>query len=152
MHDNSLSPIGRALWIWNRFLGDEMVATVSSEHIRCFASRKAGRQIALFFLNKDTSTRRASVALQHLPEEFTQGEQWVFHGSGPSDRNPTWTRQLHQRCGSQITLPLDPVSVTVILLIPEQSHGVLPPALLPRDHVADSRLAFHRGDIAAPDP
>jgi hypothetical protein len=37
MRDNALSPIGRTLRIWNRFLGDEMLAATSSDDVRCFA-------------------------------------------------------------------------------------------------------------------
>ena len=45
--DNTLTPIGRALWIWNRFLGDEMVATTSTARVRCFASYRVERQLAV---------------------------------------------------------------------------------------------------------
>lgn len=118
MRDNTLSPIGRALWIWNRYLGDEMVATTSSADIRCFASRAAD-QLAVFLLNKDTSARQAAVTLRHLPRECAAGERWVFHGHGPSDRSPTWERLDSIRVADARTaLRLEPVSVTVIVLRP----------------------------------
>jgi len=160
MRDNTLSPIGRALWIWNHFLGDEMVATISSERVRCFASRTAGQEITLFLLNKDTSARRASVALQRSPEEFTQGEEWVFRGSGPSDRNPTWARVGSiDVAKSQIIVQLDPVSITVILLRPNQiqedkaarASSLASPS--PREITSlDFDWRFHRGDIPATPP
>jgi beta-galactosidase len=147
MRDNTLSPIGRALWIWNHFLGDEMVATTSSAQVRCFASRKADRQLTVFFLNKDTSAREVTVALQHLPEEFTEGEQWVFHGSGPSDQHPVWTGAgLIHIADSRMALQLDPVSVTVILLRPLVGNGSAASSY--REVVSlDFDWRFYRGDI-----
>jgi hypothetical protein len=88
-HDNTLSPIGRALWIWNHFLGDEMVATTNSTSVCCYASRRIGHELTLFLVNKETSPREAIVALKHLPREFSSGEHWEFHGSGPLDQRPT---------------------------------------------------------------
>jgi hypothetical protein len=104
---------------WNHFLGDEMVATASSASVRCFASRKADQQLAVFLLNKETPAREAAVALRHPPQEFTRGERWVLHGNGPSDRSPSWEQGDSVRVtGSRMALRLDPVSVTVILLKP----------------------------------
>jgi len=155
MRDNTLSPIGRALWIWNHFLGDELVATTDSDHLRCFASRKAGQQATLFLLNKDTSSRRARVALRHLPQVFTQGERWVFHGSGPSDRHPTWARVGSVRVAdSRVVLQLEPVSVTVVVLKPEESpEDKVERASSPREITSqDFDWRFHRGDIPAAGP
>ena len=150
MRDNALSPIGRALWIWNHFLGDEMVATTSSEHIRCFASRRVDRQLAVFLLNKDITARDALVSLGNLPQEFTGGERWVFCGSGPSDSSPTWTRAGRiDVANSQMTLRLDPVSITVVLLRPERSQD----DLVDRGREVtslDFDWRFHRGDIPMP--
>ena len=147
MRDNTLSPVGRALWIWNHFLGDEMVATTSSANVRCFASRKADRQLAIFLLNKDTTAREAAATLQNLSAEFTQGEQWAFHGSGPSDQHPTWERVGSIRVAdSRMALQLDPVSLTVILLQrPTESAST---ASSCREVVSlDFDWRFHRGDI-----
>jgi len=158
MHDNMLSPIGRALWIWNHFLGDEMVATTSSANVRCFASRKADRQITVFLLNKDTAAREAAVTMHDLPKEFTQGEQWAFHGNGPSDQHPVWTGAGSIHVGdSQFVLRLDPVSMTVIVLESGKcAVGVTAPttdrvaAASPREVVSlDFDWRFHRGDIPA---
>jgi hypothetical protein len=119
MRDNALSPIGRALWIWNRFLGDEMVATTSSDDVRCFASPRRAGELALFLLNKETSTRDVSVVLKRLPRPLAGGERWVFGGSGPSDRHPVWAPAgTVDVTGSGIVTRLDPVSITVIVLKP----------------------------------
>ncbi|HSD27390.1 MAG TPA: hypothetical protein VLL75_08795 [Vicinamibacteria bacterium] len=119
MHDNSLSPIGRALWIWNRFLGDEMVAATSSGDVRCFASQRRAGQLALFLVNKDTSERDVSVALKRTPRPLGRGERWVLRGSGPSDRRPVWAPGVPvEVSASRVLARLDPVSITVIVLEP----------------------------------
>jgi hypothetical protein len=119
MRDNALSPIGRALWIWNRFLGDEMVAATSSDDVRCFASRRRTGELVIFLVNKETSAREVSVALKRLPRPFGQGDRWVLRGDGPSDRRPVWAAAAPVDAStSRVSARLDPVSITVIELKP----------------------------------
>jgi hypothetical protein len=119
MRDNTLSPIGRALSIWNHFLGDEMAATTSSEFIRCFAGTRAGRQLAVFLVNKDTASREAAIVFRNSPAELTRGQRWVLHGDGPSDRHPKWER-IESVCvsDSRVSVLLGPVSLSVIVIEP----------------------------------
>jgi hypothetical protein len=119
MRDNTLSPIGRALWIWNRFLGDEMVAATGSDDVRCFASSRRGGELALFLVNKETSARDVSVALMRPPRPLGRGERWVLRGNGPSDRRPVWAPAAPVDVSkSRVSARLDPVSITVIQLTP----------------------------------
>jgi hypothetical protein len=123
--DNTLTPVGRALSIWNQFLGEEMVATVSSTRVRCFATHVPGRQLVVFLLNKDTRSRSGRVVLRGT--RLSHGERWGFHGQGPADSNPTWARIGSVRfTHSRITLRLEPVSLTMVLLKPE---SILDPRL-----------------------
>jgi len=123
MKDNSLSPIGRALWIWNHYLGDEMVATTHSASVRCFASKTADARLAVFLLNKVASLREAKVTMQQLPSRLTRGEKWVFHGNGPNDPHPTWERAGSiEVANSHLALRLEPVSLTVIVIQPSPNQ------------------------------
>jgi len=127
MRDNTLSPVDRALGIWSQFLGDEMVATTGGAGVRCFASHRVGRQLAVFLVNKETSARRVTIALRGLPAHFTQGGKWVLRGDGPGDRRPAWGRVEDVRvANAAVTSRLDPVSITVIAL--EPSEGSKSPA------------------------
>lgn len=145
--DKTPADLGRALWIWNHFLGNEMVTTTGSADVRCFASRKVDQQLTVFLLNKDTSAREVAVALQHSPGEFTRGEQWVFHGSGPSDQHPTWERVgAIPVADSRMALRLDPFSVTGISLKPPMGSGSTASSC--REVISlDFDWRFHRGDI-----
>jgi hypothetical protein len=119
--DNTLTPVGRALWIWNRFLGDEMLAANGSPSVRCFASRRPGQEITVFLVNKDTLAREVSVKLRRLPGGFQHGEQWTFHGSGPLDRSPTWDLVGPVTVKkAAFDLLLEPVSVTVVRIRKER--------------------------------
>jgi hypothetical protein len=85
MRDNTLSPIGRALWIWNRYLGDEIVGATSSDDVRSFASPRRGGELALFLVNKDTSARDVSVTLKRSPRPLGRGERWVLEWGRTAD-------------------------------------------------------------------
>ena len=92
--DNTLTPVGRALWIWNQFLRDEMVATTSSSSVRCFASHGVGRQLAVFLVNKETTAQRVKVVLKQLPSRFNRGVAWAMRGEGPADQHPVWEQSV----------------------------------------------------------
>jgi alpha-L-arabinofuranosidase len=118
--DNTLTPIGRALWIWSRFLGEEMVFTSSGKSVRCFATQTAGRQLAVLLVNKETAPLPVRVTLARLPSNFTQGVKWVLHGSGPEDRRPVWEQTGDAKVlEGRIAVHLKPTSITVIALGPE---------------------------------
>jgi alpha-L-arabinofuranosidase len=120
--DNSLSPIGRALWIWNHFLGDEMLATTSAPSIRCYASRRAGQELSLFLVNKELSSCVIDVSLKNLPGDSWRAEQWTLSGTGAGDRNPTWREAGPIRVSnSRVSPRLEPVSVMVIRVSKEPS-------------------------------
>jgi len=115
--DNTLTPNGRALWIWNSFLGDEMLATTSSEMIRCFATRRGSEEVTVFLVNKDSAPRDATITLRRLPRQLRQGERWTLHGNGPLDSKPTWDRIGTLLVSKpELLLRLEPVSATVIRL------------------------------------
>jgi hypothetical protein len=117
--DNTLTRVGRALWIWSRFLGDDMVATTSSSAVRCFASLQAGGQLAVFLVNKETSARSVNIVVSNLPPRMTYGAVWALHGQGPADQHPAWERLDSVRVShATVQCRLDPVSITVIVLGP----------------------------------
>jgi hypothetical protein len=122
--DNTLSPVGRALWIWSRFLGDAMVATSTGESIRCFATYGPERRLAILLVNKEASARRVHVTLQHAPAKYTKAAQWVLYGSSPQDGHPTWEQRGEPSLqNGGITSLLEPVSITVIAVTPADSSA-----------------------------
>jgi hypothetical protein len=115
--DNSLSPVGHALWIWSHFLLDEMLLATSTEHVRCFATRTAEKQLNLFLVNKDTIARPVRVTLRSFPRFSQRGELWSFHGTGQADKNPKWEKAGEVKAAKrEVSLTLTPVSLTVMTL------------------------------------
>jgi hypothetical protein len=126
--DNTLSPIGRALWIWSQFLGDAMVATTSGKAVRCFATHRAGQRLAILLVNKEISARPVHVTLQRMPSDYTEGVQWILRGGGPEDQNPVWERLEKPKLQNNvITSLLHPVSITVLTLGPTDRSATVEP-------------------------
>jgi hypothetical protein len=126
MRDNTLSAVGLALTIWGRFLEDDMVKTNTAAEsddlkdtqnpsmVRCYASRTEGKVLNVILINKDI--RATSIELKLRQANFTdmQGEKWVYRGTSPTDKNPTWGRVgWIKAAGETLETALDPVSVTV---------------------------------------
>ena len=112
--DNSLTSVGKALWIWGQYLEDEMLLTTSSSMVRCFATRTTGEKMNIFLLNRDTVERH--VQLEILNEETieSRGWKWIFTGTSLTDQYPTWTESgvVRLKTGKLHDF-LDPFSINV---------------------------------------
>jgi hypothetical protein len=126
MRDNTLSAVGLALTIWGRFLEDEMIETSTAAEsndlkdtqnpsmVRCYASRTDGKVLNVILVNKDIRATPIELTLRQANLIDEQGEKWVYRGTSPTDKNPTWGRVGWIKAASEtLETALDPVSVTV---------------------------------------
>jgi alpha-L-arabinofuranosidase len=115
---------GRAVAIWGQFLQTQMVQTTNTAMVRAFASyNPANGHLSVFLINKDTSARRATVSLQRYTP-VVAGEQWRLSGNGADDMAPRWGKVGGVAAsGNQLAVSLDPVSVTVLDLVPAATSG-----------------------------
>jgi hypothetical protein len=134
MRDNTLSAVGRALTIWSRFLEDEMVETSTSEEgryvedtevnhavdmlsssmVRCYASKTDGKVLNVILINKDLKDTPVELMLRGATLADRPGEKWIYRGTSPTDRNPTWGKVGSVRADNgTVATTLAPVSVTV---------------------------------------
>ena len=143
MRDNSLSAVGRALTIWSRFLEDDMVKTgverkgveagktweepageLSPSMVRCYASKTEGKVLNVILVNKDIRTTPIELTLRHVNPAGRRGDKWVYRGTAPTDKNPTWDKVGWVRvAGDTLTTTLDPVSVTVFSFALKSNSG-----------------------------
>ena len=116
---NQLQATGRALGIWGQFLKDQMVATTSTNPIKAYASYAPwSGKVSVFLINKDTIARNVTTTLSGAADTLN-GRRWVFRGTGPDDVNPSWSDMgAISTSTGQISVELDPVSVTVLDFTP----------------------------------
>jgi hypothetical protein len=116
---NYLQPTGRALALWSRHLGEQMVSISEPARMRTFASYSPkARQLSVFLINKDTQTREAEIALARAPREGS-ARRWVWHGAGPEDRRPVVKGPARaELVGKTLTALLPPDSLTILEVRP----------------------------------
>jgi hypothetical protein len=112
--DNSLTSVGKALWIWGQYLEEEMLLTTSSSMIRCFATRTTDEKMNIFLLNRDTVERKVQLEIMNEETINPEGGKWVFTGTSLTDQYPTWTESgvVRLKTGKLHDF-LDPFSINV---------------------------------------
>jgi len=110
-HGN-FNAVGRGMMIWGNYLGNEMIRTTSTIHIRTFASvNREDKLLYVYIINKKENTERINLDLNKIKIKSV-AEAYELIGEGPDDLNPVW-----QEC-SGLTDPLDfevkGTSITVI--------------------------------------
>ncbi|MEJ7767607.1 MAG: hypothetical protein WKF70_00385 [Chitinophagaceae bacterium] len=105
---------GYGIAIWGNFLGDKMVKTTSSLHVRSFASWKPKqKKLFLYLVNKSDNEKKVEPNLHgHTIKNISQC--WELVGTGPEDTKPVW-RKVSQLQTSE-TIRLNPTSIRVIEL------------------------------------
>ena len=112
--DNSLTSVGKALWIWGNYLQDEMLLTTSTKMIKCFATRTPGDGMNVFLLNRDTTEHNIQLEILNEPGIESMGGKWVFTGTSLKDQNPVWTGSGNVRLkGARLKDVLNPFSITM---------------------------------------
>jgi alpha-N-arabinofuranosidase len=123
---NRLNASGQAVAIWGQFLLNRMVQATGTAVVKAYASYSPTTQkLNIFLINKEYSPRTAAVSLQDYGA-IGSVQRCVLKGSGPEDLRPTWS-QLSQpsAVGNRITLPLDPISITVLSVEPPRDSEVV---------------------------
>jgi len=111
--------MGKAIQIWNLFLKDQMVSATGATDISAFATfSPSSRELSVYFVNSNDEP--VSVNLNVLNYiTYVQNEKWVLQGTGAADPNPILTQGNPASYeGGEVSLTLDPYSVTVIALTP----------------------------------
>jgi hypothetical protein len=122
--NNNLQATGRVISIWGQFLLDRMVAAAGTNAVQAFASYSAAAgALNVFLINKDTGPRDTSVSVANFAAQPSVA-RWVLKGSGPGDTAPVLTGEAPLTAmGSQLSLTLDPVSITVLQLQAVQTQS-----------------------------
>lgn len=93
--------------------------------VRCYASKTEGKALNVILVNKDIRATGVDLRLRHARMADRPGEKWVYQGTSPTDKNPTWGNVGRVKAaGDVITTTLDPVSVTVFSLPLEPNSGL----------------------------
>jgi hypothetical protein len=112
--DNTLTSVGKALWIWGQFLKDEMLKSTGSRMVKCFATRTEGERINIFLVNRDTLVHEIQFEVLNEPGIESRGGKWVFTGNSLKDKNPEWTESGNIRLREgKLRDVLHPISITM---------------------------------------
>ena len=103
---------GYGLMIWGKFLGDKMVKTTSSVHVKTFASWKPQQKKLFFYvLNKSNQDKQVEVDVKGFKIKSIS-QSWELAGEGPEDTKPVW-RKASQLKAKQV-MSINPTSITVV--------------------------------------
>ncbi len=124
--DNHLTPMGNALGLWGRHIGQQLVAATGTEMVHAYASASptAGR-LAVFLLNKDTRPHRIRLKLDHVPAPRVE---FLHCLSATSSESPSSSlTELPAYAVSLEGVELPPLSITVLTLGAHFSAGASSP-------------------------
>lgn len=112
--DGNFNAIGYGLMIWGRYLGQSMVRTTSTLHIRTFASYSPAEKILyVYLLNKAEAP--LSINLQISDHSVAGVESYgQLTGQGSGDVDPVWNDNVTLAKKDLDGLLLPPVSISVI--------------------------------------
>ena len=102
---------GYSMMIWGKFLGDQMVKSTSSVHLRSFASHvPEEKRLYVYLMNMLEEPQSISLDLQGCDVESIL-QAWELVGEGPDDVEPVWKKYdwsadpMHPRVsGTSITV------------------------------------------------
>ncbi|HZG24752.1 MAG TPA: hypothetical protein VEZ17_09245 [Chitinophagaceae bacterium] len=103
---------GYGLMIWGKFLGDKMVKTTSSVHVKTFASWKPQqKKLFLYLLNKSDQQKQVELDVKGFKVKFIS-QSWELAGEGPEDTKPVWRKAAQVKANRAISV--NPTSITVV--------------------------------------
>ncbi len=115
---NNLQPTGRALAIWSRFVGHQMVTVSEPRRTRTFASLGPGGRLSVFIISKEKEPREATIRVMRRRGPLS-ARRWLWSGTGPDDIRPIWAAAGRPKMeGSAIRVPLPADSLTVVEVRP----------------------------------
>ena len=108
--------IGYSLMIWGKYLGEKMVRTTGTIHIRSFASYNPGEEMLyVYLINKAEENVPVNLSIEgrrmQSVERFGQ-----LTGTGPDDVDPVWQDNLQLPVKNLKVLELPGVSISVLKL------------------------------------
>jgi alpha-L-arabinofuranosidase len=104
--------IGYSLMIWGNYLGDKMIKTTSSIHMRSFASLKSSeKKLFVYLLNKDEKSRNVQLNIQNKKIRSVV-QAWELVGKNSDDLHPVWEKFTVGNEPNQVQLK--GISITVI--------------------------------------
>jgi alpha-L-arabinofuranosidase len=102
---------GYGLRIWGKFLGDKMVKTTSTLHIKTFASSNLQqKKLFLYIINKSDKVKEVKIDIQRYSIKAI-AQSWELVGRGPEDTKPVWRRV--SRFNPNKLMSINPTSITV---------------------------------------
>jgi alpha-L-arabinofuranosidase len=115
MHGN-FNAIGYGLMIWGNYLGDKMVRTTGTVHIRSFASYSPRQgDLFVYLLNKAEKTIPVNLSIRdHAVEAIEMFAR--LESTGPDDVRPVWVENIPLAIGDLARLELPGVSISVLKL------------------------------------
>lgn len=98
--------------IWGNYLGDKMVKTTSTVHLRTFASlASTEKKIIIYFINKDERAQNIHVYIGDAKIKSVV-QAWELFGKNADDCEPVWQKK---EVSSNINdLQVKGTSITVI--------------------------------------
>ena len=88
--NGNFNAVGYGMAIWGNFLGDLMVRTTSTLHLRTFASFvPETKRLYVYLMNMIEEPQTVSLRLENN-EIGSVLQAWELFGNGPDDVNPVW--------------------------------------------------------------
>jgi hypothetical protein len=109
--NGNLNANGLGLRIWGEFIGDLMVKTSSTKHIRSFASfSPKDNKLYVYILNKSDIAQKVSTDIEGYKTESIS-QTWELAGKNQKDTNPVW-REVNLKKGERFqTVPATTIRV-----------------------------------------
>lgn len=87
---NNILPVAQPFTLWNKFIKDDLVATVNFDpSIVCFAALDVDSDdLNVFLINKDTSASSVNLTISS-DNNYGAAEVWQYKGVDEWDKNPT---------------------------------------------------------------
>lgn len=119
--DNHLTPMGNALGLWGRHIGQQLVAATGTEMVQAYASASpAAGRLAVFLLNKDTRPHRIRLKVDNFSGSRVQS---IHRLSAANPEAPVSSlAELTEHSMPLEDMELPPLSVTVLVLSHNQTN------------------------------
>ena len=108
--NNGLMPSTMCLYIWGRFMREEVLATEAYEGLSVFAYKNADG-LTVFVINKKGAEKKVPLTVPVNDAGGKSAQTYTFTGTDPSDLYPTFRQSHDYSSGTAYTLP--PYSLTV---------------------------------------
>jgi hypothetical protein len=112
--NGNFNAIGYGLMIWGNYLGEKMIRTTNTLHVRSFASYSpAENRLYVYLLNKAEQPLAVNLAIENgkLSAVESLGQ---LTGTGPDDVDPVWNENVPVTKKDLHNLTLPAVSISVL--------------------------------------